>query len=807
MKKLLIIVGAFFGLILAAIIIIPLVVDVDKYRPKIVELANEHIEGRLELGKLKLSLWGQIRIEVAGVDLKDSGGKSVLSVSDAFFHLPLMSVISGSPELIFKMKKPTVHVVKNKAGKLNVMSLVKSAPPAAKGTPPSGAPAPGAPQAQKPSGEPMKLPAIAARTRLGIEFRQALLSYRDEGTALVSEVKDLDFVLKDISLTRPTQLELFAEMDTKMGKTFLLKGPAKMNGKIQPTLLADQFDHVDITLKVDLDGLEMASPGVFEKKKGMAMNADLAMSASAKEANIAHFDFKFFNIELTSSGKVTQISTSPVVEYRMKTAPIQLKPWVELVPMLKQYELGGAGQFSAEAKGPADRIGYQAQFKMDDLTAKAPNLKSQPKFDLAAKVSTDQLESLLITMKAPGNDLKISGKLAGFTAPRGSFQVSSSGMDLDQLIHFPPPKPKAAAADKSAPAQQQASAPVAGGKATPAVDYDAMLEPMRANKMMGSTAIDLNIDMKMLKAYDVKITDILAKLSFRDLAAAIDSFSMKLWKGVIKANFAVQMKPKTPTYRFGTSVEGMDLNEAVSSQMQMFKNTLVGTAFFDLNGDGASFNPDVATTNLKAKGRMRVDKATFATIDVAKMTTEALNKALERLGEKFPQAKGKSVASLPSGSSRYEVVSSDFTIAGGIFNAPGFIAKAESNRGIDIKGDTQVGLKDYSLKTNWEVIDTYNLTHARDISIDQSGVNVPHILAEGSNPIRFPVHAGCTVFAPCYSYTEVPEHLAKVALTNISQAVEGRAKAELKKKADAVIQQASPAVQDKVKDLKKKLFQ
>jgi ribosomal protein L14 len=83
MKTALKVLGALLVLILAAIIVIPLVVDVDKYRPQIIQKANEQINGKLELGKLSLSLWGKIRIQAAGLKLADSQGRTVVSVKDA----------------------------------------------------------------------------------------------------------------------------------------------------------------------------------------------------------------------------------------------------------------------------------------------------------------------------------------------------------------------------------------------------------------------------------------------------------------------------------------------------------------------------------------------------------------------------------------------------------------------------------------------------------------------------------------------------------------------------------------------------
>jgi len=106
---------------------------------------------------------------------------------------------------------------------------------------------------------------------------------------------------------------------------------------------------------------------------------------------------------------------------------------------------------------------------------------------------------------------------------------------------------------------------------------------------------------------------------------------------------------------------------------------------------------------------------------------------------------------------------------------PDFATKAAVKQGIDLKGNTEIGLKDYSLNTTWDVIDTYNLTGA-NFPVDIAGTHVEHLLAEGNNPVKFTVHAGCTCFQPCYSYTEVPEQLLKVAMNNVAGAAGARAK-------------------------------
>ncbi|MGE0613996.1 MAG: hypothetical protein AB7P04_00005, partial [Bacteriovoracia bacterium] len=80
MKKLAIGVVGFVFLLVAAAVIIPLVVDVDKYRPQIVAIANEKINGKLEMGKLTLSLWGQILVRIDKLSLADAKGQKVVTV-------------------------------------------------------------------------------------------------------------------------------------------------------------------------------------------------------------------------------------------------------------------------------------------------------------------------------------------------------------------------------------------------------------------------------------------------------------------------------------------------------------------------------------------------------------------------------------------------------------------------------------------------------------------------------------------------------------------------------------------------------
>src|SRR5262249_15066268 len=149
-------------------------------------------------------LWGQVKVKVDGVQLSDSQGRKIVSVRDAGFYLPFTSLLAGAPTMNFRMDQPQLNVVKDKSGKLNVMTLMKeSAPPAQQ---PSA-------EVQVKTGTPGKssaeIPAIATRARLGIELRDATIVYDDKTTDLKNTFDKMNVVLKNLSLSAPMNMHVF----------------------------------------------------------------------------------------------------------------------------------------------------------------------------------------------------------------------------------------------------------------------------------------------------------------------------------------------------------------------------------------------------------------------------------------------------------------------------------------------------------------------------------------------------------------------------------------------------------------------
>jgi hypothetical protein len=809
MKKLVVLLGTLIGIVIAVAIIVPLVVDVDQYRPKVTETVNQKINGKFELGKLKLSLWGQIRVQVDGVKLTDPQGRTMLSVASAYFHIPFSSLLSGQPLLTFHMQEPKIAAVKNAQGKINLAQLLKSEPASASAGQAAGSTS--ANQAQSPAASTAGVPKIVSNSRLGIAIVEAALEYSDEGTKSKTQIDHLNIRVRDLSLSRPTEIEITANLKssqaTEPGKTLQVSGPLKLTLKSQAQSAGSgEIQRLQATFDLNADDLQIELPSTFQKGKGIPANLTGSLIITDRDAQIERAVLKFHNAELLASGTVQRAEPMQTA-IKLESNAIDLKPWNQLIPAAKEADLSGTARAAFEAHGPAKQLEYSGNLAIENLKVKAPSLKTQPVFQARMEIKTDQIEKFVFSMAAPGNDLNVQGSVKGFSAPRVELSASSKSLDLDQLLVLPPLN----SGSKSAGSPAAGGSGSAGGKdASPAQaaaeDFDRMLDPMRSNPMMTSLVMNLGVDLGMIQIYGVKMTGTAGRATLRDLVLDVSQLSTRVFSGTVKSTARLAMRPKAPTYSWNLDVIDLNIKDAVTSQFEFFKNTLFGRATLKMNGQGASLNPEAAKRNLDAKGNLKVVDATFASVDIGKMAAEAINGSLEKVKSKVPALKDKGLKSLPPRESKYQSITSDFTISKGVFSAPNFATVSVPNQGIDLKGATTFGLIDKKVSAQWEVIDTHNMLKARDLSVEQMGVKVDHILAEGNGPVKFPVTVSGTADQPVFSYTEIPEYFSKIALANVAGAAKGKAKAEVKQKVLDQVQKVAPNAPAPVQNAIKKLF-
>src|SRR5690606_4752270 len=209
-------------------------------------------------------------------------------------------------------------------------------------------------------------------------------------------------------------------------------------------------------------------------------------SVTPTSAEIQEVLLVFHNLQIKGSGEVIRLGekgVSPETKLTLQSNTVELKPWVDLIPPLKDFDLSGSFTFQAKAQGPADRLNYSAEVKIQDWSARAPMLKVAPRLNGVVQVKTDQVEKISFKLTAPGTEVSWEGQVRSFTKPQASFSLRSPGIDLDQWVDWNAFKKDAdAGTQASVTSSDQAQdskkkTKAAGKKAGQAENLDASLEP------------------------------------------------------------------------------------------------------------------------------------------------------------------------------------------------------------------------------------------------------------------------------------------------------------------------------------------
>ena len=219
LKWVLIVGGGVVALVIAALLIIPLFVDVEKYKPEIEKQVASAVGRPFVIkGPLKLSLFPWAGVAFSDLHLGSPSGykeQDLLFVKSFDVRMKLLPLLSRDVQVQrFVIEGPKIALEKNKAGRGNWEGWG--------GPPQKDAPKTGAPPASKGpmDGLPLKSLVIGE-----FAVRNGSVIYVDQSSGSRREVSELNLELKDVSLDRPIRLLLSAVVETL---------PVSLDGQIGP---------------------------------------------------------------------------------------------------------------------------------------------------------------------------------------------------------------------------------------------------------------------------------------------------------------------------------------------------------------------------------------------------------------------------------------------------------------------------------------------------------------------------------------------------------------------------------------------
>lgn len=734
-KRLLLALSSFLGFILLGIVVLPFLVDVDRFRPEVVRLANEKINGTLELGKLKLTLWGKIAVKVERARLLDSNQKNLISVGDFEIVLPLLKLIKAEPEVRIWLVSPVIEVERNARGEWNLAKILKQSSEQESVTKE-------AEPENKKAKESGAVPSWIKKAGVSLSLKRANLLISDLKTQSQYELKAVNVETGLLSLDRLPAFSLSAQLNTKIGQIGEVAGPFELQAKTEGNSLK---------INGNFDQLLISFGEKISKQPGVAFRFEAVLSKDKDRLRLQDGAVVWDNAQARLSGF-------------LKTPQGQ-------EPLEANLLVGVSG---IKLRGP--------YFKQDLVLSGD------------AEMTLDSIEKAEFKLKGTGFDLGLFAQVKSFTDPRIKLEVESNGMDLDQLIDWK--AMKEASKSKKAEELPHSESPPSKKNLVGKKEQNSA-----AQKAEGTVGIKI----KALKAYNIVIEPIKGQFGLRNLKLVGRFDEAQMLGGRLAVSAQVDASDSAVQYAFQTQVKNVSLEKAVSSQVEWLKNTFVGSMSGEMSGQGEGLEATQAKRALKASGKILVKPAKLSSIDINQIVVKGISGTVSKVAEKIPSLRGKELK-MEAVASDFQQISSSFKIADGKFVSPDFYAQAVPGKGIELRGETQVGLLDYNLEANWEVSDPYNVLKMKEVSVEEAGFKVDSILIERGKAFQIPLRVRGNLFKPEYDYGEVPEALANIALKNISLAAQDRAKEELKKQAQEKVKQLTEKAPEPVKNLLKGIF-
>lgn len=419
-KKLLWGFGGFFTLLIITLIVLPFVIDLNKYTDQIEALVEQQVKADLEIGGIYLSTWPYLGVRIENVALKSLpapqsafNGGEIVSFGKADFKISMRSLLKGKLVMLFQLNEPKINVVTNPAKVMNATEIL----PEAKTPPPEAA--------------PVDLGAVAANPWLKrvlieeVRIKDGFIKMTDQSVAGAqpTTLEKFNFAIEDIQLSDPAEpMRLFfsavamkmpvelktgiwldlAKQTLRLGEGKLNAGPAALGFEIKaenfmkPDLSAEANLFGNVSLhqpeqKIDLNkmnltvtakgsGPNMTVTGNFKAdqlkfNEYLMTNLQSTFSYGGNAAALQNFSAEMFDGTLQTSGRVT-LEKLMGYDLALNIENINIAKLTEVASGRGFFKLHVAGK-GVDQKSINENLSGEGEIKLADGKMNGFNLAQQ----------------------------------------------------------------------------------------------------------------------------------------------------------------------------------------------------------------------------------------------------------------------------------------------------------------------------------------------------------------------------------------------------------------------------------------------
>jgi hypothetical protein len=561
MKRGLKIFGIVFGVIVAILLIIPLFVNVDKFRPEIEKKVGQAINSKVKLGTLSLGLVPSIRIKTTALEVtpKDPNyPEKIVNCSDLKVSVP-WTAIFGTVTATVEMSKPEIQIVERN-GKYN-FEVLTSADQAKEASPP----------AEKKEG-PSFVEKKIDSARLTLQVKEAKVSLKSQKANANIVVDELS--LKNLGLNSPIDIKVISTVNYA-DESIEVKGPFEFTGDVETTKkgndLSAAFDVVG-----DFSKMLIKAGASFNKAEKVPFKFHMVgqfNKSATTDLNISDLNFELASLKLAGKAAAAGIQgDAGTMDVDIVNKTSSLEDIASLSPLLNDYKLQGSFSFFAKAKGTTKNPTLDIELKADNIKGKTPKLglpinQLNVKLKVHGTLEDPVVELDPADMLIGKSDLRLRMKGHGLKAPDLVVSLQSKSLDLAFLN-----------SGKESAAGAKSGESNGSGKALDAAldEMAPSVEKSLKNPMLDKAKLALTVNFGELKLQGAKLDNLNVQANYSGRSFSVKDASFAGYHGKVKMSGSSKLIPSAPTYDYNLKIDDVNLADAIAAHAPEWKGQLSG---------------------------------------------------------------------------------------------------------------------------------------------------------------------------------------------------------------------------------------
>ena len=559
-KYLFITIGGLALLFCAALLIVPHLIDVEQFKPRIEQLVTEKTGYPLKiLGTIDLSVFPWVGLNFTDLVLnnpEEFQEKKFLNIKNFEARLKVLPLLSKRVEINrFIIDQPEVLLTRNDKGFWNWQGTGSFSAAGQKAATGKGDASPDQTES-KPATQPEAPKQLGIESLLVGEFAltNGKVVVDDQLNKTTRELSDINLTLQDVSLDKPIFITLLAHLDDN---------PVELTGSVGPVTPDPLTSRIRFDIDIDL----------------------------------------FKTLALNTSGYIENLASALSYDLAFNISPFSPRH------LFSQLGL----DFPATATGPQAFESIEAKGNVSGTKSSITLSRSEIRFDesnLLAELRAKEFSKPDLEFHLKLDAIEIDRYL-----PAGQDGKGSKSTPESSKAPLPPGKKKGAAGESSSPTSPSAKSNSAeshqSGNGVSTIEKTPDFEPLRKLVMSGDLSVDT------IKMHGGIISNVMTAVDGKDGLFNLTSLKSDLYQGSISSTGYVDLRKAEPVSSVKLNIDNVQAGPLLRDFAD--KNIIEGTLQADIDLNGSGMTGDQIKASLNGKGELFFRDGAIIGIDLAQL--------------------------------------------------------------------------------------------------------------------------------------------------------------------------------------------